>query len=108
MNRDEYMESYTGKSKEEQQQLHHQYYLGLARAGGLALPNWMRDKVRFSKDEHFNDIPLDRWDAMTEMARGAIARANKTINGQSVWSLSDGVCIFKALAYQYCKEIGVR
>lgn len=86
----------------------HQYYLGLAQAGGLALPEWVKAEVKVSKDEHFNDIPLDRWDAMAEIARGAIARANKVINGQSVWSLCDGVCIFKALAYQYCKEIGVR
>jgi len=108
MTRAEYMSATTGKSKEERQQLHYQYYLGLAQAGGLALPEWIKDAVLASKDEHFNDIPLEKWDAMAEMARGAIARANKVINGKGMWSLCDGVCIFKALAYQYCRKIGVR
>lgn len=109
MNRKEYLSLNTGdKTKEERQQLHHQYYLGLANAVGLTLPEWIKKDVLASKDEHFNDIPLSKWDGLAEMARPAIARANKIINGQSVWSLCDGGCVFKALAFEYCKEMGVR
>ena len=67
-----------------------------------------------STDKYFNDIPLVKWDMLNESIKGSIDRetfrlAHNNWGGPDVvdgcapkgsiyWSLSDGVCIAKAVA----------
>lgn len=63
------------------------------------------DVIRASRDPHFNDIALRRWDAITDSVRHAIdatawKHAQDTYSDRTkfYWSLSDSVCIAKAAA----------
>ena len=71
---------------------HADYYLWLA--DGLSITEQMLpvpiSRIKASTDEHFNDIPLRRWDAMDSYVR-------QQAHGLH-WSLSDTVCTLKAVA----------
>jgi len=54
-----------------------------------------------SVDPHMNDIPLRLWDNLDHFIRPIGARINNRINGSSVWSLSDTVCVAKEAARQF-------
>lgn len=54
-----------------------------------------------SKDEHLNDIPLQRWDNLSFINRPALAIDE---GGQRVYSLAGGVCILKEAARQVIEE----
>lgn len=75
---------------------HAEYYEWLADAIGVTTANLpvSLDRIRASTDEYLNDIPLHRWDAMDftvrHYARGL------------AWSLSDTVCMLKAVARRAC------
>lgn len=56
------------------------------------------ESIRESKDEHFNDIPLRRWD----QADSAIRRL--AYKKGLPWSLSSTVCVAKALARKAIKQ----
>lgn len=59
------------------------------------------EKVKASTDEHFNDIPLQKWDSMDlqigSLVGQALSDSNKSTGGNGV-SLSDTVCVAKAAA----------
>lgn len=59
-----------------------------------------RDKIATSRDEHFNDIPLARWDRLAESVRSSVARMNVKTGAypKPAASLSDCVCTLKAAA----------
>jgi hypothetical protein len=59
-----------------------------------------KDEIRNSKCEHFNDIPLKRWDGISQMIRQGCGRALGEANGSGGSSLSDCVCVAKAAARQ--------
>jgi len=91
--RKQYMEDYSGDNSEP----FHRYYAQFAtpevieyvvRAIGA-------DKILASTDEHLNDIPLRRWDALTPPINWQLLRE---ANGNAGVSLSDKVCIAKEAA----------
>lgn len=65
-------------------------------------------RIRQSTDPHFNDIPLQKWDRLSDSMRNLIDAKlwkqlyNTTYRPQDqnnfIWSLSCGVCIAKAAA----------
>ena len=74
---------------------HQEYYLWLADFVG-ATPTMLpvsTDTIRQSVDPHFNDIALSRWDRCDRAIR-CLAYAQGL-----PWSLSDTVCVLKALAW---------
>lgn len=59
------------------------------------------EALQGSRDEHFNDIPLQRWDAVAEYLGDIspdIVRAIAKANGSGGISLSDKVCVLKRAA----------
>lgn len=97
MTRKEYMQNSSPRN-------HQKYYLNLAKSVGLTLPESLKERVLESKDSYFNDIPLELWDQLARSSKQQIAKANKIVNGESVWSLCDGVCMYKALAREYVRQ----
>ena len=77
---------------------HAEYYLWLSDFIGLTdgLIPASNERVKASKDEHLNDIPLQSWDNMHDLVR---QRA-----GGLAWSLSDTVCCLKAMARRRAAE----
>lgn len=51
-----------------------------------------------SGDIHLNNIPLHLWDQKAKAYKAEVARANKVLNGESSWSLFEGVCVLKEKA----------
>ncbi len=98
MTRDEYMAA----SKVDGPKAHREYY---AQFVTPAVVRFVGDMIGIpqilaSTDKHMNDIPLARWDRMDAWIRPMGARINKEINGASVWSISDTVCVAKEAARQ--------
>jgi hypothetical protein len=83
---------------------HDEYYLWLAKDLGLGA--WLvpvsRERLLQSKDPHFNDIPLAIWDRCDPHVRACL---RIPAGGGSIgWSLSDTVCVLKALARESVEE----
>jgi hypothetical protein len=83
--------------------LHHVYYLEIAKACGVAFTD-PKDIARFRKaletDEHMNNIPLDWWDARAAglmMYNGRKVREVLKERGD-FYSMAGGVCLLKAAA----------
>lgn len=78
---------------------HDAYYLWLAQFIGATFAQvpFSREQIAGSTNEHLNDLPLITWDR-----RDAIIRPMAGRKGLP-WSLSDTVCVLKALAK---KEVG--
>lgn len=74
-----------------------EYYLWLAREIHITAKSCpvTLEEIKKSKDPHLNDIPLGLWDKQDSLVRAAAGRA-----GLKVWSLSDTVCLLKALAHE--------
>lgn len=80
---------------------HHEFYLWVAKFIGVnhQLVPVKLEELLASTDEHFNDIPLSRWDMMYS------ATANRAVNrGLRGWSLSDNTCVLKTLAREWIKN----
>lgn len=74
---------------------HEEFYLWLADSIGIgiqAVP-FSIEKLKTSKDPHFNDLPLITWDRMDGVVRSQAVR-----HGMRAWSLSDTVCVLKNVA----------
>lgn len=82
---------------------HHEYYLSIAIRQGLnhsSFSDSFKKAIINSKCEHFNDIPLSSWDKLALFNNAyEIYR-----NGKRVTSLSAGVCMLKALAFDFKKS----
>ncbi len=52
-------------------------------------------RIERSADQHFNDIPLRKWDSLEPSLRKLVSGLKE--NGEA-WSLSTSVCIAKAAA----------
>jgi hypothetical protein len=118
-NRDDYMD---GKID------HETYYCFLGDAIGrkalesLVLHVAPLDKLIacFSGDRNLNNIPLQKWDAMHEFVRRMVSHQHMAISwsaraqaaggqsaiqlGQICWSLSESVCVLKAIARRMVEE----
>jgi len=117
MNRDDYMDGRVD---------HETYYLAVGDAIGreaierLALQ--IAPAKRFAEltkgDNHLNNIPLRKWDAMHYAVRNLVLRNGRTVmaiswsdksrhnlpDGQVCWSLSETVCVLKASARRLGQE----
>jgi hypothetical protein len=93
--------------------LHQAYYLQFAtpQAKLHVLGRIGRERILASTDEHFNDIPLQQWDVMHDSLRALI---NQRLKGQAEnfeirrfgWSMSDAVCVAKAIAQEFRESGG--
>lgn len=57
------------------------------------------DRIKASKDVHFNDIPLPLWDRLVPLVRHAISVRNEEINGTRCVSICECVCTLKTAAH---------
>lgn len=57
------------------------------------------DRIRASKDVHFNDIPLKLWDELIPCVRHAVSVRNEEINGTRCVSMCECVCTMKTAAH---------
>ena len=55
-------------------------------------------RILESTEEHFNDIPLERWDALHPYIIMLVGNAIREANGTGGIALSDTVCIAKQAA----------
>lgn len=77
-----------------------EYYLWLAEFIGvtaLMVPVSI-ERIRESTDPHLNDITLATWDRQDYVVRGLAGRRGLA------WSLSDTVCVLKAVARKAAAE----
>lgn len=61
----------------------------------------LREKL--AQDRNLNNVSLAFWDRMSEAHKSEVARVNKEIGNDSVYSLCDGVCGAKEAAIQYAE-----
>ena len=57
------------------------------------------DRIRASKDVHFNDIPIKLWDKLVPLVRHSVSVRNEEINGTRVVSICECVCTLKTAAH---------
>lgn len=57
------------------------------------------DRIKASKDVHFNDIPLKLWDELVPCVRHAVSVRNEDINGTRAVSICECVCTLKTAAH---------
>ncbi len=55
------------------------------------------DKLKASRDQHFNDVPLSHWDNLSHSNKSLLSIPE---NGTRFYSLCGGVCILKEAARQ--------
>ena len=98
---------------------HHTYYLGVARVIGFsAIAYWVHTitdaegfRAAIAVDPNLNTITLARWDRLDAPIRQLVAERNRSHGimavtwsgaplapGTFCWSLSDSVCVAKAVA----------
>jgi hypothetical protein len=96
---------------------HHEYYGAIVELlgeeelqrllPGARTPAEWRELI--AADEHLNNVPLRRWDALDYYVRSMAARADRdalrAITGSNGWSLSDSVCTLKTAARRYAEEV---
>lgn len=62
------------------------------------------DRIKQSKDLHFNDIPLTKWDCLTDyirfLCKENLLKIQGSGNRQYTYSVPDGICIAKTAAKQ--------
>ena len=78
----------------------HQYYSQFVTpyVEGVVLRHIGEDRIRASKDVHFNDIPLKLWDRLVPLVRHGISVRNEEINGTRCVSICECVCTLKTAA----------
>lgn len=79
---------------------HREYYAQIVRLAGLKFTDsheLVRDAKK-STDEHYNDIPLARWDMAAACAQSSITRALRQCG--DCFTLSGGLCTVKEAVRQ--------
>lgn len=97
MHRSEYIDV-TFRNGRQMTALHRKYYAQYVTdyVRGLVASRIGLEAIKNSKNEHFNDIPLPKWDALVPHLG-----ASKALISNGDWlSLSTGVCIAKEAARQ--------
>lgn len=84
---------------------HSEYYLQFAKASAWRYVQQRigLDRIAKSTCEHFNDIPLALWDSLDMrpyIDTKLKAEAEGCARGSFYWSMSDNVCIAKAVAHR--------
>lgn len=57
------------------------------------------DRIKASKDTHFNDIPLKLWDRLVPFVWHGVASKNEELNGTRAVSVCECVCTLKTAAH---------
>jgi hypothetical protein len=95
------MDGSRGASDDERTAKHHEYYGQFAGAGIVSLVKSSigEQLIKDSKDKHFNDIPLVRWDMLMPfiMTAGMCSRLREA-GDTAPNTLCNAVCIAKAAA----------
>ena len=94
MTREEYLDA------SEQKDAHRVYYAQFVdgRVRGLVANAIGLEPIRGSKDPHFNDIPLKRWDALVSRLPSTVPTEMKRLG--DFLTLAGGVCVLKEAAQQ--------
>ena len=85
--------------------LHHSYYLEVAKASGISYANsadLQLIKSSLASDKHLNNIPLEVWDRRARISQPAISRALKERG--DFYSFAGGVCTHKAAAIEAANQ----
>lgn len=79
----------------------HQYYGQFVTpyVAGVVRRHIGEDRIKASKDVHFNDIPLKMWDRLVPLVHNVIAGRNEEINGTRAVSICECVCTMKTAAH---------
>ena len=79
----------------------HQYYSQFVTpyVEGVVLRHIGEDRIRASKDVHFNDIHLKLWDRLVPLVRHSVSVRNEEINGTRCVSICECVCTLKTAAH---------
>ena len=79
----------------------HQYYSQFVTpyVVGVVRRHIGEDRIRASKDVHFNDIPLKLWDRLVPLVRHVVASKNEKLNGTRAVSECECVCTLKTAAH---------
>lgn len=82
-----------------------EFYGAVAKDAGVNFnaDSWLVKQALVSTDEHYNDIPINRWDAAAAGYRTQIVAALKARG--DFWSLSGGLCTMKAAVKQAIEKI---
>jgi len=96
------MDSYTGKSKEEQLALHRAYYGQLVGESTIRRVVSVIGEKRLmaSTDPWLNDIPLKEWDRLT----ASLPLAQPFKNLEDYATLAGLVCVAKEAAHQFIER----
>ena len=119
MNRDDYMNGAVD---------HHTYYLAVADAIGrdylqrivLTIAPLEQIRAALESDANLNNIPLPKWDSMNVCVLQAVRERGKAVmaiswsdkarhnlrDGTVCWSLSETVCVLKAVARRMAERQG--
>jgi len=98
--RKQYMDNYPGEgTKDEQRAAHRAYYAQFVNEQTIAtvVRHIGAGFIESSTDEHFNDIPLRRWDTLVALLPLAIDPREVG----DLWSLGTAVCVAKEAAQQW-------
>lgn len=99
--RKQYMQNHSRQHDEHGsgQVAHNEYYAQFVNDDVLRIVKRSigEDVIKASTDEHFNDIPLSRWDGTHGVAYATKEMRDAAGEG---WSMSTNVCILKAAARQ--------
>lgn len=100
--RKEYMDQY--KAGAEGMILHRKYYAQFVSKNTIAcVANFIgKDALLNSKDKHFNDIPLAKWDRLAGMLPPMAAKIK---DAGDYWTLTGLVCVAKEAARQYVEIV---
>ena len=102
--REKYMSDVSGEASLNRSfcmQKHHEYYIQFVNQSLIALVSRVigTDRIKASKDIHFNDIPLKEWDGFVPHINSYLEPGIfKKITGHNSYSISDVVCICKTAA----------
>ena len=94
---------------------HQQYYSQFVTPGIISLVQWHigEQELLTSTNPHFNDIPMAKWDRLSEWTQSYINTKEWTAcenpsmvgTGKYPWSLSSNICILKAAAHMIVEEL---
>jgi hypothetical protein len=95
---------------ENSSELHHDYYMQFATEGmkDQILRIWPKEVIQkcYSGDPNLNNLPgewMKQMDLLTTFFyKKSLARKSRAINGTSSYSLSMGICVYKAIMKEIC------
>ena len=96
--RDQYLED----SKTDGSGSHRKYYGQFVTASTIArvVNSIGKETLLASRDPHFNDIPLHRWDRLVSMLPGS----SSFVQAGDYYTIANGICLAKEAAKQWIEQ----